>query len=1840
MINISSNKNLSNKLKKLVFILILFVFSLIYNTKAYAIDKTYLTNIEIENQELNETFEKEYTNYTANVNKNVQSINIIVTKEYDDSIVTGDGVVSITEEDQSFDISVTSSDTGDVRIYNLDVHRYKAIPTFIPGPEFNERAIALSNRSNIYGFSRSLTPPTEENKTAEHIFSTSDSDGVIYVWFNGEVTWYSESGEAYLNEDSSNMFKTFWLASRIDTSGLDTSKVENMSGLLDGCAALSKFDVSNFNTNRVKNMSSMFESVYGNYTYKGFAQVPGLENLKTQNVTNMSSMFLSANIGPYNLQKWDTHNVEDMSYMFSRTQVRDIDLSYLDTSNVTNMAYLFLSSFYLESIDLHGWDVSKVENMSGTFYNVGTYGTIRKIDIRGWDTSNVTSMNLLFCNTSLETLEENPVKYLNTSNVTNMSEMFRGSKINGIDLTTLDTSKTTNMSSMFNATNSTTLDISNFDTSNVTNMSSMFTNASDLETIYVSDKFVKKAGLNSNLMFQNASSLVGQSGTTYDSNYVNGSYAVVDDPINGNPGYLTYKDFTPKIIYPDDTYEEVPMNYLFTFPDTYPKEDEDVTPVTLKYQDNNTEDGTVYVKKQFTLNNWTVGIADFDFGDTLTVTSNIALIPNYIETLVPADLPTPYRENYRFLGWYTEEEGGDIVTDYSLDEDITLYAHWEEATTVSVTTPKEVYYVPVGETFTIPVNDIDKADENAATVTFKYHDNLTADLEKYVVKSFEPDGWTDGTNDYQDEEEITVNEDITIEPKYIGTNSNIEFPSNPERERYIFKGWYTEETGGEEITSYSEDIDITIHAVWEAKEYVYVTTPTEVVELEKGSSYILPVNDIEKASENISEVTFKFQYDDKEDEIGYVKKVFTPTGWKINNVNYNNEEEITVNEDITIVPRYVYTINGVELPNPTRQGYNFDGWYDSPVNGNKIEVYNSDEDIILYSYWSIKTTYTISFETYGGSSVDSYEVNIDSELGDLPTSTKEDNLLEGWYLENTYENKVSSRTIVDSDVTLHAKWVEDRFPFVYPYHKEDLVCDGSNYINTGVMLYNNDNWKKDYEIGFTIEEYNSNSNVNQAVFVNTKYEKESLGWPGLAFRKSGNSLEITQNINGTKKNVTFGNYTSGYKVRIMRINKEVYYQINDGQIKSLQNMSNFNQQFEVPVYFCAGDDGSGGAQRYLKGTISNYYVRMGTYEDMETHTVTYPDNTVESYVHNSIVNLESNETTKNPEDLGSVTFMKHDGTPDTVSTVIKNYIPNGFMINGIHYDNESTLIIDEDKVITNAYDEEIEEAEFPSDPEKPHFTFIGWFDEETGGNKYTSYDGVENITLHAQYTQNMVTITTPDGDITVPEGSNYSLGTNDIEKSNETNDVTFKYHDNETNDLVKQVTKTYTPNGWLVNDVHYDDEASFEVNADTTIEPDYIEAIVPVEFPSEPTREHYTFDGWYTEETGGEKIENYSLDEDITLHAHWIGETQTITTPDGEEEVPYGTEYTLGTNDTPKEDDTYTVTFKYHDDLTGDLEKPVTVQFTPNGWLVNDVHYDDEASFEVTENAVIEPDYIETVIPVEFPSDPTRDNYEFLGWFDAEEDGTEYTSYNEKTNITLHAQWKITLPTDITIDSEDITIVVGETHQIEVTFIPDGSNDTITYTGFDSDKISVVDGIVTGLAEGSTTVTIGTENTDIEKTVNVTVVNNVLTSDIYSVRDIEHEDLTKDRIVIGAEDGTLISEFKDNMLNPNEYIKIYDDSGNEVLEEDIVKTGLVIKLEYNGLVLDEASMVVRGDVDGDGFVNVTDYIAVLNHALVLEEIDDYIKFAAGDVEEDEILNVTDYIKIMDYALKNIDSIND
>lgn len=169
---------------------------------------------------------------------------------------------------------------------------------------------------------------------------------------------------------------------------------------------------------------------------------------------------------------------------------------------------------------------------------------------------------------------------------------------------------------------------------------------------------------------------------------------------------------------------------------------------------------------------------------------------------------------------------------------------------------------------------------------------------------------------------------------------------------------------------------------------------------------------------------------------------------------------------------------------------------------------------------------------------------------------------------------------------------------------------GQYYIDTGVKLYDTDNWQKDYEIGFTIESYVPSQQVKQAVFVNAKYEKDSLKWPGLVFRRKDATafFELTESINnGTKASEEISTYTLPLEVTILRISGVVYYSLNGGPLITLQDMSNFNQQFDVTTTFGASKQENGTPFRHVIATMSNMYIKLGTYQP-ESYTVTFNPN--------------------------------------------------------------------------------------------------------------------------------------------------------------------------------------------------------------------------------------------------------------------------------------------------------------------------------------------------------------------------------------------------------------------------------------------------------------------------------------------------------------------------------------------------------------------------------------------------------------------------------------------------------
>lgn len=480
-------------------------------------------------------------------------------------------------------------------VFTIVTNRVPTTATLKVGKDFVHTINSLDGLSGIKEFKKASSAPAPGTST--EIASTADSEMPAYLWYDAPsktIFWWSDADTVYANENSNAMFSDLGNVDRIDMTGINTSRVKNMSWMFHSGKNLYKhielgsFDTSNaedmsymfgtsgmtttenidpidfsrFNTSKVKNMEGMFSY--------SFLPSLNIRNFDTSNVENMGQMFdtlmnvrnldLSGwnvkkvnniqgiftrlnKIQSLNLSGWQMDSVTDMRSMFTDfSNLTSLNLTGFTTKNVTNMEYMFAGVSKLADLDLSSFDTSKVTNMHGMFNNMGS---LNNINLSSFNTSNVTDMSEMFS----MTVANPPISSLdlsdfNTSNVTNMFRMFQGmAHLSNLNLQSFDTRKVTNMNNMFywafmDPENS-TLDLSSFDTRNVTDMGGMFF-YSKLKTIYASPSFVTTAITASpNDPFMDNPNLTGANGTTWDWSKRDRVYARIDTP--GNPGFFTQK---------------------------------------------------------------------------------------------------------------------------------------------------------------------------------------------------------------------------------------------------------------------------------------------------------------------------------------------------------------------------------------------------------------------------------------------------------------------------------------------------------------------------------------------------------------------------------------------------------------------------------------------------------------------------------------------------------------------------------------------------------------------------------------------------------------------------------------------------------------------------------------------------------------------------------------------------------------------------------------------------------------------------------------------------------------------------------------------------------------------------------------------------------------------------------------------------------------------------------------------------------------------------------------------------------------------------------------------------
>ena len=326
---------------------------------------------------------------------------------------------------------------------------------------------------------------------------------------NKTIYYYTEAEKIYFNPQSAEMFSQFTWLTQLDMTGFDTSKVTDMSNMFKWCSKIKKLDLKKRDTSNVTDMSSMFHGCSG-LTWLDVSK------FNTSKVTNMSSMFNWCNNSKFttlDVSKFNTSNVTNMSSMFNWcSKLTGLDLSKFDTSKVTSMEKMFNNCKWLKNLNLNNFNTNNVTTMQSMF---NWCSNIIELDLSNFVTNKLININSMFNN--CWSLKELNLSWWNTNNVTDMNQLFNGcSNLEELDLTT-------------------------FNTSNVTRMDWMFWWDSLLTTIYASELFSLSDITTSSNMFKDATNIIWWSGTTYNEENVDWTYAVIDQ-WEEHPWYFSIKN--------------------------------------------------------------------------------------------------------------------------------------------------------------------------------------------------------------------------------------------------------------------------------------------------------------------------------------------------------------------------------------------------------------------------------------------------------------------------------------------------------------------------------------------------------------------------------------------------------------------------------------------------------------------------------------------------------------------------------------------------------------------------------------------------------------------------------------------------------------------------------------------------------------------------------------------------------------------------------------------------------------------------------------------------------------------------------------------------------------------------------------------------------------------------------------------------------------------------------------------------------------------------------------------------------------------------------------------------
>lgn len=257
----------------------------------------------------------------------------------------------------------------------------------------------------------------------------------------------------YFLKDATRMFFKCTNLKEADLSGLASDNVTSMEEMFIGCTKLEVVNL--WNTHKDNFMENVTKTQKMFYGCSSLNKLTLPRKVKTEKLESMFSMFKGcSSLTALDLSGWNLNNVIDMSGLFQYcSSLTSLKLpKVLDTKKIQSMTSMFSGCSALTSIDLSGWNVENVTEMGDLFYDCSN---LKVLNLSGWTPKSLTKIYRMFLNcTSLENIN---LSGWNLENMTEIQYMFSGcTSLKTVDLSNWKTPKLSVLGRLINGCGSLT----------------------------------------------------------------------------------------------------------------------------------------------------------------------------------------------------------------------------------------------------------------------------------------------------------------------------------------------------------------------------------------------------------------------------------------------------------------------------------------------------------------------------------------------------------------------------------------------------------------------------------------------------------------------------------------------------------------------------------------------------------------------------------------------------------------------------------------------------------------------------------------------------------------------------------------------------------------------------------------------------------------------------------------------------------------------------------------------------------------------------------------------------------------------------------------------------------------------------------------------------------------------------------------------------------------------------------------------------------------------------------------------------------------------------------------